>query len=370
MSLFIKLSWDSLKHSVECPIRSTKRDYSIDIARGFAILFMIQIHLLLIFPYNGILTKLSQSFEPAPFFLIVSGLSYEFFIRSRLIRYNQTKMIFFESLSRAIIIVSIDFLMLFIGSILWPSVYDFVFYWGVLQVIAFGYIFGYFLPKNFKSIIFVTLGLFFLMKMFNANIFDNLILFNLSITLLPKLIYFQSGRIMYNLYYFKNNNRFLLVSSILILIFNLLIYLYNVNLYEMNWIPRNRLEFPFNILIVNNVFILIVFIKYIINKWKYSITFLTPIERMGRIAFTIYFAHVLIIFVISLLISKFIPVITIQQSSLLHYIFLILIILFFYKLEKYWSRYEYIFGFEWLLRKGSKIVLRFTQITNGVYPSK
>lgn len=341
--------------------KSTKRDISTDIARGFAILLMIQVHLFILVPYNGDLNYLNSLMSPAPFFLIMSGLSYEFFFKSRLTKYNHEKIIFFEIIYRALILVSIDMLALLVGSVLWPSLYNFTIYWGVIQIIAFGYIFGYFFPKDFKSKIFSTVGLTFLMIIFNLNLSNNPILFDLSVTLLPGLIYFQSGRIIHDLLTLESNKNYLASLSSLLLICNLLlIYLFNINIFS-EWIAVHRWESPTIFIIINNVFILTVLIQKVIYKYSCLSLFLNPIERLGKIAFTVYFAHVGLLFAISTFTLKFLPDVVIPSSFLLQFCILILFLVFFSTIEKYWSNYEYLFGFEWLLRKGSKLMLEFTQ---------
>lgn len=329
--------------------KNINRDRSIDTARGFAILLMIQVHLFILVPYNGIINNLNSLMSPSSFFLIMAGLSYEFFFRSRSAKYSE-QTIFIEIIYRALILVSVDMLILLIGSILWPSTYSFTIYWGVIQVIAFGYIFGYIFPRDFKSRIFLIIGLILLTLMFD---FSNM--------LLPGLIYFQFGRLIYYMVSLEDNKKHLFIISSLLIICNIsILYIFNINIFS-GWIASHRWEFPTIIIITNNVFVLLTVIRGIIHKYPNISYFLNPIERMGKIAFTIYFAHIGLIFAISTLVLKFLPDIIIKSSFILQFFALILFVIFFSTLEKYWSNYDYIFGFEWLLRKGSKFLLRYTE---------
>lgn len=336
------------------------RNRSIDIARGTAIVLMMQNHLLALVPYEGLLNNITSLLSPASFFLLVSGVSYEFFFKSRLTRYSDKKIMFFEILYRALLLVFVDIMILLVGSILWPSIYSFAISWGVIEVIAFGYLFGYFFRNELKSKIFMTIGLIFLMVTLNSNILNNVTLFNLSTTLLPKLIYFQSGRIIHNLLMSESKKKYLSIISILVLICNvLIIYLFHLNIYDIGWVGINRWKFPLILIIIGNIFIFIASINKINTNTILSL-FLSHIERLGKIAFTVYFVHVGLIFVTLTFILKFFPNIIIKPSFSLHFFILIVFIIFFSSVEKYWSRHEYIFGFEWIVRKGSKYMAEFT----------
>jgi uncharacterized membrane protein YeiB len=341
-----------------------QRDNSIDIARGFAILLMIQGHLSILVPYSGNLNNFLSLLSPATFFLVVAGMSYEFFITSRLIRYNHSKLVFFETIYRALILISVDLLMLLVGSFVSPSIYHFTLEWGVIEVIAFGYIMGCFFQKDIKSKISLTVCLIFLMVLLKFNSLNNLILFNISMTLLPKLIYFQFGRLIPDLFRSIKSKNHLLVISILALCCNIsIIYIYtlvyHVNI-SLNGITEHRWEFPTILFLIVNIFLLMILIRRLCNSPNMKFL-LEPIERLGKIAFTVYFVHIGILLAISIFIRKFLPTFNIPPLFTLQIFVLISFVILFSKFEKYWKSYGYIFGFEWILRKGSIFLLKLTQ---------
>jgi len=113
---------------------------SLDILRGIAISAMI------IADTPAIISK--GAFMPfcgviaLPFFLICSGISYEFYIDSRLQRGLAKNELSIETIFRVVVLLFIAEISLFEGYILYPGHFKFGFYWGVFQLIAAGYLFS------------------------------------------------------------------------------------------------------------------------------------------------------------------------------------------------------------------------------------
>jgi hypothetical protein len=336
------------------------RFHSIDIARGFAVTLMIQAHLILFISYSGSLNIVALLFSPAPFFLIIAGLSFDLFFQSRLNKKIEKYEINTEIITRAVILVLIDVIMLFLGSLLWPSLYSFKIYFGVFQVIAAGYLIGLFIPKK---IIFIIISLLILSAFEMVfSILNNDLLFGLSTTLIPMLIYFQLGRGLFYLY--KRDNHSMIQETknlfgllVLSISFSFILFLYfQIKISE---IVQNRYSLLLIAFIFTNVLILILVLKILENKLCFFIRLLKPFERMGKIAFTIYFFNIVIIYCFIIFTSRVFPNISMPINSqilfLLCFFALIVLLSLF---EKYWEKYNYFLGLEWIFRTCSKFVVK------------
>jgi uncharacterized membrane protein len=135
--------------------KSSPRLHSVDICRGLALLLMIEAHI----PQSmGLVTKWSGVLA-APFFLIISGLSYDLFLSSRN-KIGVKEYIFLESVFRGLLIYILPLIPYLIVGIFFMSNYSLVLghkyeinivYWGTFQIIGVGYIFGLLIPNNLKS---------------------------------------------------------------------------------------------------------------------------------------------------------------------------------------------------------------------------
>jgi fucose 4-O-acetylase-like acetyltransferase len=89
---------------------------------------------------------------------------------------------------------------------------------------------------------------------------------------------------------------------------------------------------------------------------------LKPLERIGRLAFTIFYLHIVVIFLmlkaLSMLLSNSaLPI----NSLLLNVLMIILFVLALAELERRWSKYGYKFSVEWIFRDGARLLVAATR---------
>ena len=243
-------------------LHTPKRYKSLDIIRGCAILSMIQTHLSLLSNTIGPMNDLATLLMPRFFFVMVAGTSFDLFVSSRKRNMVSSFDIRLEIFLRGGVLLSVDLLMLFIGSIVWPSLYSFSLYWGVFEAIAVGYLLGMVLPRSLLSkmwsIVFLLTGIFLL----NTSSSSALLADSLK-NLLPMLLFFQLGRVMYDLYYNDEDNTFsmlrrgrLIVPAVFFLLGYVVAGYYHLGLPNPEWIVDNSNELPSIMIVFGNIFLL------------------------------------------------------------------------------------------------------------------
>lgn len=337
-----------------------KRISSIDIARGIAIILMIEAHIPIKF---AIFDEAKLGLLAAPFFLIISGISYEFFLHSRSGYSTSKRDLILESLSRSTILYLISISGLFLGSIFIPHIYHFQFLgWSLIQVIAFGYLLGISLPNGMKFntiYIFIIFAITYLINNFFLDSFSFLVTSGSiqlpwgSTALLPWLAYFIFGRIMSNLY--LNPALKLKPGSLLFTLLPLLLLLIMMHYLQYPLTTNSRNTFFIFLLICSAQLLISSLLILFIDNGKSSSIIFHIFERLGKIAFTTYYIHVPIIYILLGLLTYFIPSI---KSFILHIICLIIVVSFLVIFEGNWRKYNYLFGCEWILRKGTQLLKR------------
>lgn len=361
MTIGIPRNLPSIKTPFGNNISRSHRYHSVDISRGFAVTLMIQAHLILFIAYSGSLTIIASLFSPAPFFLIIAGLSFDLLYQSRQNKKISENLIYVEVVTRAAVLVFIDIALLFLGSFFLPSLYTFKIYWGVFQVIAAGYIIGLFIPKKFLSLSISILILCFLKIVF--GFYNNDLFSGLSSELIPMLIYFQLGR---GLFYLYNKNNYLNFQKIRIL-FVLLVFSITFSFFlfvnfqiKISEIFPNRYSLLMITFIFSNVITLIIILKILEEKFSFLLFLLKPFERVGKIAFTIYILNIIIIYCLILLTTTLFPTISIPIHSQLLYLLCFFTMIYLLSVfEKYWGQWNYFLGFEWILRNCSNFVVKY-----------
>jgi hypothetical protein len=304
-----------------------------------------------------------------PLFLIISGLSYDLFLSSRT-KTEVKKYLFLESLSRGLLIYIIPLLPYVIVGIFFMSSFSYitghkyeisVIHWGIFQIIGIGYILGLLVPNNLKSKILTLVSTFIITYMINS---PSLAAVNLSIlttghfSLFPWIGYFFFGRIVYELYqnmYFKKDTT-LLSFSIIFLIISLLIFRTS----ELGFLSSTRDQYPM-FLLMSSICLLIfsLLIIYVDHK-HFFLRSIGPLESIGKICFSAYYIHFLLLFILEKYTLSFINHFSPTISNL---IILVIITMTLAKLEQNWRNYNYIFGFEWLLRKGTEYLLKLCKFS-------
>lgn len=334
------------------------RLHSVDICRGFAVLLMIEAH---IQPHIGLISSVSLLMA-APFFLIVSGLSYDLFLSSRLLETEVKRSIFLESLFRGFLIYTIPIIPYIIVGVFFASNFTYAtgnnnyelnfFHWGVFQVIGVGYIIGLLVPNNLKSKMIATTSAFIITYLI-SNFFQNSLYFliNGTFPLFPWIGYFLFGRIIYELYekqYFKTDTTLLGFSIVFVFI-----ALFIFKIIGIDILSRDQVSV---FLLISSIILLILslFRTYVDHK-HYSHRFFNPLKNIGKICFSAYYIHFILLFLLE---KSAHFLLTNYPDVVLNLIIFLSIVVILVKLEKIWKDYNYIFGLEWLLRTSTGLFLK------------
>lgn len=340
---------------------STNRFSSLDIMRGLAVVLMIEVHIATV-PLLPELKLLSNIFA-APFFLIAAGVGYQLFLQSREKRKYKRQFIFWEAFCRALLLFLVTTLLFIIGAKLFPQSFQFngILKWNIFQVISVGYIFGFFIWNNKKIKLISIIAIFTASALINYYQFESLYFLTKGFfPLIPWISYFIFGQLIYEIYKERNltlkKNKIILAYSTIFFSVNLLL----LCLLQYTFQPEGRSNFP-EFLMISSIFLLLIMstIRWVDLKPHFK-TILAPLNSIGKIAFTAYYFHIFVVFLSSYYIFKALP------PGLGSIIILALSISFLTILEKVWRKYEYIFGLEWILRKGT--ILAMT-IYKRIFPS-
>lgn len=86
---------------------------------------------------------------------------------------------------------------------------------------------------------------------------------------------------------------------------------------------------------------------------------MNPLEKLGGICFTAYYIHLLIILTIQKSCTNFFNYYPSAISNLINFIIVAVALV---QIEKSWRDYNYAFGFEWLIRKGTDKMLKLSKV--------
>lgn len=335
--------------------RLNHRWHSIDICRGLALVLMVQAH---ISPHIEGLSNFANILA-APFFLIISGFSYDLFLESRTLKEKMSH-VKNESIFRGILIYSIPlipYILVCTPFFAQITERDYTFsllHWGVFQVIGIGYIFGSFIPINIKSKAFITVFSFetaYLISTFHIQT-----LYPLTsdvFPLIPWIGYFFVGRVLYELY---KNKLLIGINGIKLSIVTLFITVTIFVVSGEKLLATTRTRFIIFLLLTSIQFLIISLLVPLVDcKQNQSLIF-KSLQKLGKICFSGYYLHFAIIFIINRLKFNSIAWINNLELNLLIFIFIIGLLL---QIEKMWSNYNYKYGLEWLIRKGTNQFLKY-----------
>jgi uncharacterized membrane protein len=332
------------------------RFLSLDIARGFAIFVMIEAHITFILPGSAL--NYLSGIVAAPFFILISGLAFELFVLSRIRRENSKPQIFIESLSRGIVLFAITLLPYVIASIVMPSTFPWVgiLKWSVFQVIAVGYIIGFFLQGR-QVLKIIALALILFSTPFFSSI-ENLSFLTTGVfPLFPFLGFFIIGQIFSDIYTNKRieaiSSRNLLCISILPLVILIPILLLSSTIFGYDTLGQVHVF----LLVCGAQFLFIVLFKLLVDRAKHTFIF-RSLERIGRISFSAYYLHLVVIFIL----VKVFSILDFAPSDIFivftfNVVILLSITWALSFLESKWSKYRYVFGVEWIFRNGSALIV-------------
>jgi hypothetical protein len=335
-----------------------KRLKSVDICRGIAIACMVVADIPVI--TNVGIIKFFAAFLAAPFFIFIAGVSFELFVFSRKEKYEKNLTLYIETFWKGILLLGITQFIFLAGVLFFSSRFSLGFNSSVFFVIAAGYFLSIFIPSKWiYQIPFIILP--FIIQYFNNLIPGiSVVIFGSPFPLIPFIAYFFAGRGIIIFYKDFNdiemkNWKTVIFSGLFVVIFGIIFQLFTLP----SAITARTQILGFLFLTGAMIFILSLLSK-IDNKKEYSL-FLSPFEKIGRIAFSMYYAF----FALELIVFPFLNRVIIIHFDpsiqiLTYYISIITILLIASIIEKLWRKFDYIYGFEWIIRHGSTFLTKFT----------
>ncbi len=324
-----------------------KRFMSLDIARGIAVLLMVEAHIRFIVP---IFSEWAYLFA-APSFIFISGVSYQLLIQSRQNKVRSS--IYLEVLWRALLLFLLTALMTLIGN-LFLSRNVSVFFGDIFLIIAVGYIIGLLIKNSIKLKVAAVIIIYLLTFIITNYHIQSLLFLTGSIQILPGVCYFIVGQIAFEAYKNKNLNlktstKFLAYAAVFTAINLGILYLI-----PYNFTIQGR-DFFLEFLTISSIttFITFLLLRVVDIGGKFNTVF-KPVRNLGRISLTGYYVSYISFVVTGFFVLKTNPIIL----NLSFFIFAVTALIL---LEKLWRPHNYILGFEWLLRRGTNIGIKFTE---------
>jgi surface polysaccharide O-acyltransferase-like enzyme len=291
----------------------------------------------------------------APLFIMVSGIGYQFFLSSRRERGNSERRLFFESLTRAIVLFALTLIPSLYRLITQPS--DFGAYlsqWSVFQVIAVGYAVGVLFSKSLLvQVISIPAIMLLSIAMSSEDALDPLTtgLF----PLFPYLAYFLIGQTLSRFYLDRRFKEIRTPALSAISIAFFLVISTIVLASGTSPVRANQSE-PVIILLMASILLLfLVPLMRVADRKEKTPVLLRPLGGVGKIAFSSYYLHRGAIYALSML---FAYLGLSALPAIVNPILLVVFIAALALLEWQWKRINYFLGMEWFLRKGSALLMR------------
>ena len=335
-----------------------ERMKSIDILRGLTIVFMIQFHFYIFWTKQnyGFIGEIIFFFGSlaAPFFLIISGISFFILIDKRRCSGITKSKVLLEVIKRALFIFTLSTLCQLLFGFIFSMHISSIIYWSVFQVIAFSMLIFFiihFLKRNLR--IFLYLLLLFLIFLINYAIllFKNEILYTLVEGTFPFIPWANCfifgliiGDLLINSFKDRPNRKLLITLPIGIMTFSIWLLLANG--------ISNLINISFFIMVFGIFLILFSVCYFSLDVKKLNFPLLRTLICWGKLSFSIYYIQFAIIvggiIIFPLLMSE----LYLFGFSVYHYIIILLISFLALGLFiKLWHKFDYILGIEWLMNK-------------------
>jgi hypothetical protein len=337
-----------------------KRLTSVDICRGIAIICMIVADIPVI--TNVGIIKNWGAILAAPFFLFIAGFSYELFVISRKEKYKNTITLNIETFWKAIILLGITQIMFFIGVVLFPSKFSFGFNSSAFLVIAVGYLLSIFIPSKWIyqiPLVITPFLIVYYIKNSIPGIFS--FLFSPPFPLIPFIAYFFAGRGIMILYKDINdlemkNWKIVIFSALFVTILEIVFYFFNITS-----VVTSRTNFLGFLLLVGAMICILSLISVVTSRTKKFEFILSPFEKIGRIAFSIYYVFIALVLIVFPYLNRgYIINFDPKIQIITYYLSIIIIIIITVTIEKIWRKVDYKWGMEWTIRRGSAYLTKLT----------
>ena len=347
-----------------------RRIKSIDFLRGLTVFSMVIYHFFIYWIKEkqnfGLFAEIFHFFGylAAPLFLIISEISLHlFFIKKKNEGMLKSK-IFFDVLKRSIFIFIVSTVFqIFFGFTLGMKI-EFFIYWSVFQVICFSMVFFFaiqFCKKSLRILLHLILMIFLILFEFIIKSYNLTVLYILvegTFEFVPWASFFLFGLI-FGEFLLSFTNEMInrkLISLIIIGIVCFIFTIFWMNYFDFYYyVPY---FFP-NFIMMLGIFCILSSISYYVLDGKKNHFFLLEsINRWGKLAFSVYYIHLGVIAVGIFLFPIFLN--EIYTKGFFLYQFIIILIVFFIALEifmRYWQKFNYILGIEWIMNKFMKKTL-------------
>ena len=345
---------------------------SLDIMRGFTVIFMILYHIFMEWMdwaprdygfFRNIMGFLG--FLAPPFFLIISGMAYNFFINKKINERVSNPHIFSEVIKRSLLIFVVPTVLQIGMEYIFNIELTNIIYWSIFQVIGFSMIVFFsflFLKPNLRRILYVSLIILFFFFDFIItyhNYNDLSILDDGVFAFIPWVNFYIFGLLSGDLissWRKEHINRNVIISITVgiggFITFFIWVVFYPHSSYYTPHFP------PYFMLTIGIFIILFSTCYYLIDIKGRGFSLQNSIIHWSKLAFSIFYIHFGLI-ALGILVFPLI----IGESYFLGFSisqFIILIFLFFLAIEiflRIWKRYNYFLGIEWFMNKISKRTL-------------
>ena len=345
---------------------------SLDIMRGFTVFLMILFHIFMEWMnwaprdygfFRDIMVFFG--FLAPPFFLIIAGMAYYFFIKRKVSESLSKSSIFSEVIKRSLFIFGVPTLLQIGMEFVFNIELTNIIYWSIFQVIAFSMIIFFsflFLKPNLRRIFYFSLIIlfFFLDFIITYHNYNDLSILDEGVfAFIPWASFYILGLLFGDLIssWRKDHINRNLIISITVGIGGIIIFFIWVvsHPYSYYFTPYFT-HFPPYFMMMIGIFIILFSVCYYGIDIKGRVFYLqSSIIHWSKLAFSIFYIHfgliALGILVFPLIISES------YFYGFSIYQFIILIILFFLAIEiflRIWKRYNYFLGLEWSMNKISK----------------
>ncbi|MHA1440148.1 MAG: heparan-alpha-glucosaminide N-acetyltransferase domain-containing protein [Promethearchaeota archaeon] len=336
-----------------------KRLNSLDFLRGLAIILMIQYHIFKFWIsqnlglYERIIELLGNI--AAPFFVLISGFSFNLFINNHLQKELSKTKIFVEILKRALFIFFISTTIKFLFGRFLNLEFQFL-YWSIFQLVAISMIvFSFILIlRKWRIIyfIFLIITVFMVTHLIYLYNLEFLKIFTKgSFPFIPWVNLFIFGLIIGTIYekfseeLYKDLSKLFIILVVIIILFFCFFWINSIE-----YLNLNLFLFAFAL------FLILFSISYIfldIRKVEFKLN--NVLIRWGKLAFSIYYIHFIIITGVLILFSIFFVDFFSIDFQFYHFIIIFIIFLLFIEIFiRIWEKFDYILGLEWLINKISK----------------
>ena len=342
---------------------------SVDICRGIAILCMLVSDIPLTAHVD--IAKTIGNVLAVPLFLFIAGVSFELFVLSRKEKHTNILSFNIETFWKAIILYGITQIIFLVGVLAFPQEFSLGFNSTVFFVIAAGYILSIIIPGKWMYLI-PAIFIPFIISYFSTSL-PGVVMFIFSppFPLIPYIAYFFAGRGIMIVYETRNDQamkswEIAFFSLIMVAILEILFILLNLPSILLLTTRTHILGF---LLLAAGIISILSLFSIGNDRIKGFNTFFSPLERIGRIAFSTYYVfYGMELVVFPFLNRRFVSGLDPKLQIIAYFLSIVIIVMIMAGIEKIWRKADYKFGMEWAMRRGSAYMTKNTVKVLSYFP--